>query len=170
MRIAGAASLLLVTACAALRVESSAHVTGRTLPPSSEPVEVGATSSPPPGAEELGIVEVHGRLAVATLEQLVAEFRGRVAKLGGDRGQVDALSTRYEWVTEEYTYDCSTTETVVETHLVTHVGPDGSVTTSFETVPVTNTVSKTCTGDRQVEVATMALVGRAFLTKRGAQP
>jgi hypothetical protein len=169
MRISGASSLLLATACAAVHVHSSAHATGRALPPSSGAVLVTATSSPP-GAEELGIVEVHGRLAVATLEQLVGEFRGRVALLGGDRGRIDALSTRYQWVTEEYTYDCSTTEIVFETRSVTRVGADGSTTTSSETVPVTKTVSKTCTGERQVEVATTTLVGRAFLTKRGGEP
>ncbi len=38
------------------------------------------------------------------------------------------------------------------------------MTFTTEAVPVTRTVAKTCTGERQVEVATLTVVGRAFRT------
>ena len=162
--VARVSVLLLGAGCA--QVQSSAFVTGRPLPPSTGPVEVSATRDPP-GAEVLGVVEVHGRPPTATLESLVTEFCRGVASVGGDYGRIDSFATRHEMVTERYDYECGTTETEYQTQTVSGMGPDGSPTFTTQTVPVTKYVSKTCTGERQVEVATQTLVGRAFRTSRG---
>jgi hypothetical protein len=156
--------LLLAAGCS--QVRSSAYVIGQPLPPSTAPVEVSATRDLP-RAQELGVVEVHGRLPVATLERLVLEFRGRVAAMGGDYGRIDSFATRHEMVTETYDYECGTSESTVETQTVTSVGADGTPTVSTESVPVTRYVSKTCTGERRVEVATLTLVGRALRASGG---
>lgn len=165
MRLAATASFLLLAA-ACSHVQSSAYVTGRPLPPSTAPVEISATRDPP-SSDELGIIEVHGRLPVATLEALATEFRTRVASIGGDYGRVDNFATKHEMVTATYNYECGTFETEVHTQTVSQIGPDGSTTFSTESVPVTTYVSKTCTGERQVEAAILTLVGRAFRTSRG---
>jgi len=144
-------------------VQSSGFTISHAVAPSSASVRVSATRDPPK-AEELGVAEAHGTVPAATLDALLSEFRARVASMGGDYGRIDTLGTRHEMVTETYTYDCSTTETVTDTRTVSHVNPDGTVTFTTEAVPVTRTVSKTCIGERQVEVATLTVVGRAFRT------
>jgi hypothetical protein len=144
-------------------VRSSGFSTSRAVAPSSVLVRVSATRDPAK-AQELGVAEAHGTVPAATLDALISEFRARVASMGGDYGRIDTLGTRHEMVTETYTFDCSTTETVFETRSVSRVNPDGSVSFTTEAVPVTQTVSKTCTEERQVEVATMSVVGRAFRT------
>lgn len=169
MHVASTASILLVTsACSYTQVQSSAYGTGRPLPPSTSPVEVSATRDPP-SAVELGIVEAHGRVPVATLDALVAEMRARVASMGGNFCRIDSLATSHEMVTETYDYECGTFETQMETQTVPQAGPDGSMTFSTESVPVTTYVSKTCTGERQVEAATLTLVGRALRTPGGTR-
>jgi hypothetical protein len=161
-----ASSMLLIfgTSCAAAQtVQSSAFSASRVLAPSSASVRVSATRDPVK-AEELGVAEAHGRIPAATLEALIGEFRARVASMGGDYGRIDSVRTRHEMVTETYTYDCSTTETVSETRTVSQLNPDGTVTFTTEAVPVTRIVSQTCTGERQFEVAIVTVVGRAFRT------
>jgi hypothetical protein len=156
------AVLALASGCTA--VESSVLPTGPRLPPSAAPVKV-FTIRDPPGAEEVAIVEAHGKRPVATLEALLAEFRGRVAAVGGDRARIDGFATRYELVEESYTYDCGTTEMRTETRTVSRPGPNGTSSMSTETVSVPHHVSRTCTGTRTVEVAVLTLTGRAFRAK-----
>jgi hypothetical protein len=151
--------LALLSGCTG--VQSSALPTRPGLAPSSAPVVV-FTTRDPPGAEEVAIVEAHGRRPVATLEALLAEFQGRVAAVGGDRARVDGFATRYEMVTESYTYECGTTEHRTETRTVSRPGPNGTSTMSTESVTVPHHVSKTCTGTRTVEAAVLTLTGRAF--------
>ncbi len=165
MRVASTASFLLLAA-ACSQVQSSAHMTGRPLPPSTAPVEISATRDVP-NAEELGVIEAHGRLPAATLQALVTEFSVRVASMGGDYGRIDNLATKHEMVTENVDYECGTFETEIQTQTVSQTGPDGSTTFSTQSVPVTKYVSKTCTEARRVEAATLTLVGRAFRTSRG---
>jgi len=123
----------------------------------------------PTDAEELGIVEAHGSRPAATLEQVVAELRARVAALGGNLARVDEFATRYEMVSENYTYDCGTTETRQEPRTSVQPGPNGTTTTVTEYVSVTHHEPKTCTGVRQVEAATLTLRGRAFRAQKGVQ-
>ncbi len=165
MRAAVPASLLLLSASCS-QFQSSALITGRALLPSTGPVEISATRTPP-AAEELGVIEAHGRLPLATLEALVSEFRARVASIGGDYGRIDHLATRHEMVTETHDYECGSTETETETQSVFRTGPDGTSSFVTESVPVSRYVSKTCTEQVQVEAATLTLVGHAFRTARG---
>lgn len=164
MRVAATVlPLLLGTGCLA-PVRSSVYATAPALPPTTAPVAVSATRDPA-GARTLGVVEASGHLPAATLAALVSEFRARVASMGGDFGRIDSFATRHEMVTETYQYDCGTDEIDHETRTVFGTAPDGTPTVSTETVPVVKHVPKTCTGERVVEVATLALVGRALLTE-----
>lgn len=163
MRIAATAfALLLGTGCLA-PVRASVYATAPALAPSTAPVAISATADPA-GARALGVVEASGQLPWTTLDTLVSEFRTRVASMGGDFGRIDSFATRRELVTETYDYDCGTDEVVYETRTVVGTAADGSTTWTTETVPVTRHVPRTCTGERTVEVATLALVGRALLT------
>jgi hypothetical protein len=123
----------------------------------------------PPGAEALGVVEANGRRPEVTLEALVAELRARAASIGADLVRVDRFATRHDLVTEQYSYDCSTTTTTHETRTVTRTGADGRLETHTETVPVTTREPKTCQGWHDVEVPTLTLTGRAYRSK-GALP
>jgi len=147
---------------ACVTVQSSAVATGPAAAPSTGPVSV-LLSHDPQDAEELGIVEAHGSQPVK-LESVLARFRESAASLGGDVARIDRFTTRYETVSELYTYDCSTTETRTETRIVSRTEPDGSTSTTTELVPVTETVSKTCSEFRDREVAILTLMGRAFRT------
>ena len=158
------AVILLGTGC--VQVRSSAVATGRPLAPSAAAVEVSATRDPP-GAEERATIEVQGSISAATLESLVAEFRSRVASAGGNYGRIDSFATRHELVTESYQYECGTPETQVRTQTASYMGPEGSTVCITQYVPVTKYVSRTCTGERRVEVATRTLIGRALRTSRG---
>jgi hypothetical protein len=168
VRVARAAPLLLLAASCAHAVQSSAYATGRTGAPSLDPVEIGATRAPS-DAEELGLVEAHASPSAGTLQALVAEFRERVASLGGDYGRIDSMATRYELVAERYDYECGGTETVMETQTTSRTGADGVPVLETESVPVTRYVSRTCTGERMVEAATLTLVGRAFRRAGGTR-
>ncbi len=151
----------------ALRTESApVAVPARADPAAAPPVKVLLTHDPG-GEAEIGVVEAHGRRPVATLEDLVAELRRRTLELGGDRVRVDAMGSRFELVTETYTYDCGTTTTDMQTRTVMGTDAQGHMTSRTETVPVTRHQPRTCTGSRQVEAETMTLTGRAF---RGAPP
>jgi hypothetical protein len=159
-----AAAAILAVACAPA-VASSAVITRPALAPSASAVSISATRDPA-GAEEIGIVEAYGLRPQATVEALVAEFRARVATLGGDFGRIDNFATRHELRTESRDYECGGVETQMQTQSVVAIGPDGSTAVTSEAVPVTTYVSKTCTEERQVEDATLTLVGRAFRTAR----
>ena len=125
------------------------------------PVEISATRDPSM-AKELGLAEAHGRMPAATLEAVISEFRSRVASMGGNYGRIDTLATKDEVIQEQYSYECGYTVTSTETRTVTQVNPDGSTSFTTENVPVTQYVSQTCNGVRDVEVVTLSVVGRAF--------
>lgn len=140
--------------------------TGAPAPPNPGPVAVLFTTDPS-GAEQVGIVEAHGSRPGAKLEQVLAELTAQVAALGGDVARVDMFPTRYEMVSESYTYECGTTQTRQEPRTVTSVDANGTPTTTTDFVTVTEYVSQTCTGFRRVEAATLTVQGRAFRTKKG---
>jgi hypothetical protein len=162
MRAAGS-SLLLLLGLACTHVQSSAYATRRALPPASAAVRISATRDPAQ-AEELGVVEAHAGMRVASLDEVIAEFRGRVAAMGGDYGRIDTVATKHEMFDETYTYECGSTQTTIETTTVSQVNADGSVSSTTQSVPLTTYVSQTCTGVRQVEASTLSVVGRAFRT------
>jgi len=157
--------LALCCACSTA-VGASAVRTTSTARPVPGPVAVRLTSDPP-GAEQLGIVEAHGRRPTATLEEVLAQFLGEVSALGGDVARVDSFPTRYEMVTESYTYDCGTTQTRQEPQMVTTFDANGRPTTTTQWVTVTEHVAQTCTGYRRLEAATLTVQGRAFRTRKG---
>lgn len=144
--LAGASTLVLGTGCTT--VFSSAVSTAAAHPSSTSAVTLNATRDPE-NAEELGLVEAHGRRPPATLDAIAREFSTRVAKLGADYGRIDSFDTRFENVTETYSYECGTTVT----------------TGSTDGVPTTTYISQTCIGQTEVEVGTLTLTGRAFRTK-----
>jgi hypothetical protein len=147
LRTAGSGLLLAGLGCTT--VSSSGVSTSARLAPSTLPVIVSATQDPP-NATQLGIVEAHGPRPPSTLEEIVIGFTSRVADLGGDYGRIDSFATRFETVSETYTYECGTTQTV-------GVSADGT--------PLTMYVPMTCTGITEVEVGTLTLTGRAFKTQ-----
>jgi len=159
------AFLLLITLAASscTAVRSSVLRTGPALPPSTAPVTVSATRDPGSG-DELGIIEVSGDVQAVTLETLVAELQKRAAELGGDYARIDRTAVRHEQGTVTRTYECGADETVWETRSETRVEADGTTSTTTDTVPVTRFVSRTCTEEVQVELATRTLTGRAFRT------
>jgi hypothetical protein len=132
-------------------VASSAIITSAPLPPYVSAVRISATQDPVNGVE-LGIVEAHGRQPPATLSAVAAEFSSRVGKLGGDYGRIDSFATHFEIVTDTYTYECGTVQTV-------GVNADGT--------PITSYLSQTCTGYQNVELGTLTLTGRVFRTQPG---
>jgi len=156
---------VLLLGCASSQVASSVVRTGSATPLTGQAVAVRLTREPV-DADELGIVEAHGARPAATLEQILTEFTRRVAALGGDVARVDAFATRYETVTESYTYECGTNVTHDEARMVTQTNPDGTTTTTWRHEPVTRYESKTCTGEREIEVATLTMRGRAFRARK----
>src|SRR5690348_12978572 len=133
----------LVIACACSRaVGTSAVRTAPRAPPSLAEVEVRFTGEPE-GAEELGIVESHGPRPAATLQELMERLKAKAGRLGADVVRVDSFATQYEIVPQDFTYDCSTTETHQEPRTTMMMGPDGLMTTATEFVTVTQTISKT---------------------------
>ncbi len=61
--------------------------------------------SVPEGAEELGLVEAHSG-PESTFESIAHEFKAQVAKAGGDVAKVDKIRTKFEMVSNTYTYQC----------------------------------------------------------------
>jgi hypothetical protein len=51
----------------------------------------------PEGAEEIGILEAHGRRPVARFDELLNEFRARIVSMGGNFGRIDQFPTG-SWV------------------------------------------------------------------------
>ncbi|WP_394825717.1 hypothetical protein [Pendulispora albinea] len=56
------------------------------------------TMSPPPGADDLGIVEVQARGDNSAVETLLPEFARRVAELGGNAAWIEQVSARFQIV------------------------------------------------------------------------
>ncbi|MBK8171099.1 MAG: hypothetical protein IPK60_12245 [Sandaracinaceae bacterium] len=93
-------AFILLSACSS--VQSSAIRTGPSRAANAGPVSLTAMELPI-GATQVGIVVVRGR---GTIEELAPLFKQRVAELGGNRGLIDRISTRYDsqttWVNEMY--------------------------------------------------------------------
>jgi len=146
-------TLILAVGCITTTAASSGVSTSAPQAPSSTPVTLSATRDPDNG-QQVGLVEAHGQRPPATLGAVATEFCSRVAQLGGDYGRIDSLGTRFEIVTESYTYDCGTT-------MIVGTSADGA--------PITAYMPQSCTGYYDVEVGTLTLTGRAFRTQ-GATP
>jgi len=97
------------TACSS--VGSSAIATGPVRrAPRTGAVAIYVIEAPPPGTQELGVVEVHGSQQEGEIETLFPVFARRVAQLGGNGAIIDGVVARFDLVTymtsESYSYPC----------------------------------------------------------------
>jgi hypothetical protein len=104
------------------------------------PVSIYSTGQPPPGAVDLGVVEVHAAQQEGTVETLMPQFVRKVAQIGGNVAVVDGIRARFE--------------------LIGH--------THVETFYYTCGLGATCAGTRVYaandEVMVVSVFGRAFST------
>jgi hypothetical protein len=119
------------------------------LPAYSGPVAIYSTGQAPPGAVDLGVVEVHASQQEGTVDVLMPQFVRKVAQIGGNIAVVDGIRARFELVGR------------------THV----------ETFYYTCQLGATCAGTRVYaandEVMVVSVFGRAFSTEAvppGEQP
>ena len=153
MRRAGAPCLVAVlgfASAACSSVGGSAIRTGPVqLPAYTGPVAIYSTGQAPPGAVDLGVVEVHASQQEATVDTLMPQFVRKAAEIGGNVAVIDGIRARFELVGR------------------THV----------ETFYYTCGLGATCAGTRVYaandEVMVVSVFGRAFSTQAvppGEQP
>lgn len=92
-------------------VGGSAIRTGPVSLPSYEgPVAIYPLGAPPPGAVDLGVVEVHAFQQEATVDALLPQLVQRVAQIGGNVAVIDGVRARFEHVArnqiETFYYTC----------------------------------------------------------------
>lgn len=115
MRRAAAASVLAALALAlggCSSVGGSAIRTGPVqLPAYAGPVAVYSAGQAPPGAVDLGVVEVHAAQQEATIDTLMPQFVYKVAQIGGNVAVIDGVRARFELVgrshVETFYYTCN---------------------------------------------------------------
>jgi hypothetical protein len=119
------------------------------LPAYTGPVAIYSTAQPPPGAVDLGVVEVHAAQQEGTVDVLMPQFVRKVAQIGGNVAVIDGMRARFELVGR------------------THI----------ETFYYTCGLGSTCAGTRVYaandEVMVVSIFGRAFSTQvvpPGEQP
>jgi hypothetical protein len=80
------------------------------MPEYSGPVAIYSTGQAPPGAVDLGVVEVHASQQEATVSTLVPQFVQKVAQIGGNVAVIDGVRARFELVgrsqVETFYYTC----------------------------------------------------------------
>lgn len=76
----------------------------------SGPVAIYATGRPPPGAVDLGVVEVHAMQQEATVDTLLPMFLQKVASIGGNVAVIEGTRARFELAgrtqVEQFYYAC----------------------------------------------------------------
>ena len=91
-------------------VRGSAVATGPRQPAYSGPVSIYAANQVPPGATDLGVVEVSAAQAESTVSVLLPVFVQKVAQIGGNIAKIDGIRAHFELVTrthlETYYYSC----------------------------------------------------------------
>lgn len=119
------------------------------LPAYAGPVAIYSTGQAPPGAVDLGVVEVHASQQEGTVDTLMPQFVRKAAQIGGNVAVVDGIRARFELVGR------------------THI----------ETFYYTCGLGATCAGTRVYaandEVMVVSVFGRAFSTQvlqPGEQP
>ncbi len=108
-------AVLVVLALAAVgctSVGGSAVRTGPvSLPAYAGPVAVYSSGQAPPGAVDLGVVEVHAAQQEATIDTLLPQFVQKVAQIGGNVAVVDGVRARFELIgrshVETFYYTCN---------------------------------------------------------------
>lgn len=103
--------LVLLSGVGCSSVGGSAVRTGPLhLAPHSGPVAIYTGGNAPPGATDLGVVEVHASNQDATIDTLFPLFVQKVAQLGGDGAVIDGIRAKFDvlpyghW--ETYYYPC----------------------------------------------------------------
>jgi hypothetical protein len=149
--IRGSAVLLLLFASGCSSMGGSAIRTGPTqMPAYNGPVAIYSTGQPPPGAVDLGVVEVHAAQQEATIDELLPQFVKKVAVIGGNVAVVDGIRARFELAARTH----------LETYYYTGTGAGGCP------------MGATCAGTRAYaandELMIVSIFGRAFTTQ--AQP
>jgi hypothetical protein len=80
------------------------------LPEYTGPVAIYSTGQAPPGAVDLGVVEVHASQQEATVNTLMPQFVQKVAQIGGNVAVIDGIRARFELVgrshIETFYYTC----------------------------------------------------------------
>ena len=112
--------LLVTTGCSS--VGGSAIRTGPVqLASYSGPVSIYSTGQAPPGAVDLGVVEVHATQQEGTVDTLLPQFVRRVAQIGGNVAVIDGIHARFELVgrthVETYYYTCGMGSTCAGTRV-----------------------------------------------------
>ena len=113
-------ALLLATGCSS--VGGSAIRTGPVqLPAYSGPVQIYSSGQPPPGAVDLGVVEVHGAQEEGAVDTLLPQFVRKVAEIGGNVAVIDGVRARFELVgrahVETFYYTCGMGQTCAGTRV-----------------------------------------------------
>ena len=93
------------------------------LPAYAGPVSIYSTGQAPPGAVDLGVVEVHASQQEATVDVLMPQFVRKVAQIGGNVAVVDGIRARFELVgrshIETFYYTCGLGATCAGTRVYT---------------------------------------------------
>ncbi len=80
------------------------------LPAYAGPVAIYAMGQPPPGAVDLGVVEVHAAQQEATIDTLLPQFVRKVAQIGGNVAVIEGTRARFELAgrnhVETFYYTC----------------------------------------------------------------
>jgi len=80
------------------------------MPAYSGPVSIYSSGQPPPGATDLGVVEVHAAQEEGTVDTLLPQFVRKVAQIGGNVAVIDGMRARFELIgrthVETYYYTC----------------------------------------------------------------
>jgi hypothetical protein len=81
------------------------------LPAYSGPVAIYALGTPPPGATDLGVVEVHGLQQDGTVDMLLPQFVRKVAQIGGNVAVIEGVRARFDLAgrthVETFYYSCA---------------------------------------------------------------
>lgn len=94
LRTALVGSALAMAGCSS--IGGSAIRTGPVhLPAYSGPVAIYALGEAPPGAVDLGVVEVHAAQQEGTVDVLLPQFLARVAQIGGNVAVIDGVRARF---------------------------------------------------------------------------
>jgi hypothetical protein len=80
------------------------------LPSYAGPVAIYSMGQPPPGAIDLGVVEVHAAQQEANVETLLPQFIRKVAQIGGNVALIEGTRARFELAgrthVETFYYTC----------------------------------------------------------------
>ncbi|OJY29153.1 MAG: hypothetical protein BGO98_42955 [Myxococcales bacterium 68-20] len=111
---------IVATGCSS--VGGSAIRTGPVqLPAYTGPVAIYAMGQPPPGAVDLGVVEVHAAQQEASIDNLLPQFVRKVAQIGGNVAVIEGTRARFDLAgrshVETFYYTCGMGATCAGTRM-----------------------------------------------------